>query len=109
MYIASKCACLETNKVKPDSIRVKECRQSIHENLAAMTKNAREKTLEEMGIYLNKNCKEYLQVMTSSKNTNKGDWETLNTNPILLISFKLLQNLYVYHEMIFKITRFEIS
>lgn len=76
------CACLETNKVKPDSIRVKECRQSIHENLAAMTKNAREKTLEEMGIYLKKNCKEYLQVMTSSKNTNKGDWETLNTNPI---------------------------
>src|SRR6185436_2661778 len=54
---------------------------SVHQDLGEMTKSERTKTIEEMGIYLKKNCKEYLRIMTSNKTSNKGDWETLDTNP----------------------------
>jgi len=75
------CNCLETNKEKNFTDRIVECRQLIRNDLADLSTSKRKKKIEEMDIYLQKNCLEFLKIVTKDNILNKGDWVAVDTNP----------------------------
>ena len=80
------CDCLTNSTVKADSIKVIDCRKTIHAELAEMTVEHREKVIDQMKVLLNTTCKEYDRISTSNKNENKGDWQTLDKNPASILN-----------------------